>query len=256
MRQGKRVVGTIRVRGAQIDEPQLAFLLALGRGIADVATRTALRDAIEESTRERALATERDRIAADLHDSTGQIFVALGLLAHRHAELLPPESELAAQSRRLVELAEQGKWRMVEALRALTFVPAGPRSLHDSLRGLLPSFEFDSGIKVSLTASARMARGSAMSERALYRVAHEALTNAWRHAHCTFIEVRLECMPRQLALTVTDNGCGFGSGAIVGGHFGIAGLRRAVDEVGGTLETGNAEDWGAFVRATVPREPR
>lgn len=256
MRQGRGVVGTLRVRPAALDDAQLAFLDALGRGVADVASRDALRAAVVESDRERALSAERDRIAADLHDTTGQVFVALGLLARSHVEQLPPGSEHARRAARLAELAEQGKWQMVEALRALTFVPAGPRELPESLRGLLRSFEFDSGIDVGLTVSGAATRLTAATERALYRVAHEALTNAWRHAHCTRISVVLAFSAGEAALTVTDNGVGRLPVPVEGGHFGIAGLRRLMGAVGGELRLEDAPESGLCVSAWVPREPR
>jgi signal transduction histidine kinase len=253
---GRRVIGTLRVRPAELDQEQRSLLDTLGRELAESASRGALRVDVEEARRERALAAERERIAADVHDTAGQLFVALGLLARRHMEQLPKGSDLAQQALRIAELAEQGKWQTVEAVRSIAFVPAGRRGLVPALRALVRSFAADSGIETSLEVSGRPVRQPVPVERALHRVAHEALTNAWRHAHCRHIRVEVAFGSEDVTLSVTDDGVGLaGRPAAIGGHFGVGGMRRLTAEVGGKLRVRNARPRGVLVEARVPKEP-
>jgi GAF domain-containing protein len=114
MRLGKRLMGALRVQPTVLQPGQRAFIEALAGELAAVAHRGALRAAVEEAARERAVAAEREQFAADLHDTAGQGFVAMGLLARCLAEQLPPESEWSAPVLRLAELADQGKHEIDE----------------------------------------------------------------------------------------------------------------------------------------------
>ena len=77
------------------------------------------------------------------------------------------------------------------AIQALAFVPGGDGRLHESLEALVEKFSVDSGIDARLMVVGSRRPLGAKVERALYRVAHEALAGAWRHPGCRTAEVRL-----------------------------------------------------------------
>jgi signal transduction histidine kinase len=257
MRLGRRLVGSLRVRAEDLDDDDLAFLEALAAGVAAVAHRGALRSSSEEASRERAVAAERDRIAADLHDTVGQQFVALGLMANRLVEHLPSGSPWAARVGRLAEMASGGKFEVDQAVRALAFVPAARRGLVPAVRGLCRLVGLDSGLDIVVSVTGRPVRLPATSERALYRVVHEALTNAWRHARCTTVAVQITFERETVGVTVRDDGVGLGVGdeSIHTGN-GLWSMRRTIGEVDGTVRVRNAKPRGAEVSATVPRGAR
>jgi signal transduction histidine kinase len=253
MRLGRRLAGSMRVRPSDLDREQRAFLEALASGVAEAVSRGVLRAAVERAGRDQAVAAERDRLAGDLHDTTGQRFVALGLLAHRLAEQLPADSDLARQALRLSSLAEQGKQEIAQALRALAFLPAR-RGFVASLRALARSTAEDSGIEVEVAVHGRRARLSNRAEHALYRVAHEALANAWRHAGCTAVNIDLRYEADATVLRVQDDGSG-----LRGPHrpgIGITSMRRLVRDAGGSLRVSKVRPHGTRVEATMPKEHR
>jgi signal transduction histidine kinase len=257
MRLGSRLVGMLRVKPSNLTTAQRTFLDALARGLAEVANRGVLRDAVEEAARESAVAADRERMADDLHDTAGQVFVAIGLLARRQASLLPHDSEEANAVRRLAELADGGKWEIEQAVRALPFVPAPKRGLVSSIRALARSLTTDSGIDIQVAIEGEPARLDARVERALYRVFHQALTNAWRHARCRVVRAELTFTDDGVRLTVCDDGVGLKSrGDDDRIHVGLAGMRRAVAEIGGTVDIRNTTPTGVLVDARAPREPR
>ena len=256
MHLGRRAVGTMRVRGVTSRPGELAFLEMLAAGVAEVANRISLRAEMEEAARGRELAEERDRIAADLHDTAGQLFVAIQLLARREAEKLPPDAYWAGRFRRLAELADQGKWEIDQAIDALAFFPSARRGLIPAITALAASFRGDSGLDVIVDVTGRSARLSAKAERALYRVVHESLANAWRHARCSVVRVAVAFEKDCVTLTVTDDGMGLTESIPDRGRVGTHSMRRAITDVGGTFHIRNARPRGVVVEAAIPRDRR
>jgi two-component system, NarL family, sensor histidine kinase UhpB len=105
-------------------------------------------------------------------------------------------------------------------------------------------------------------RGEALSERAAlmaYRFIQEALTNAFRHAGATRIDVTLaferpgldaglrDPALAGLVLRVADNGRGLQAG--VGAGMGLAGMRDRVRMLGGRVDFFTRPEGGAVVEA-------
>ena len=257
MRLGRRRLGALRIHAPGATPELVSFLHAVAWGVGEVASLGVLRSEAEDDARARAVAAERGRIAEELHDTVGQILVAAGLLAQRMAEHIPDDSPLHDPARRIRELAETGKWEIDHAVRALAFVPAATHGIGPALAALTSSFERDSGIPVLLDVSGTATRLGPRAERALYRVTNEALANAWRHSRCTAIRVDLAFEDREVALRVVDDGIGLGTRGTPGTPgFGVAGMRRAVDEVGGTFRVRAGSPRGVVVEAHIGREDR
>jgi signal transduction histidine kinase len=94
------------------------------------------------------------------------------------------------------------------------------------------------------------------TERALSRVAHESLGNAWRHARCSVVRIALSFDESAVTLTVTDDGTGLTESIPDRGRVGTSSMRRAVNEAGGTFRMRNGRPRGTVVEAEVPRERR
>ncbi|MEX2459380.1 MAG: GAF domain-containing protein [Actinomycetota bacterium] len=254
MRLGRQCVGALRVRPAMLSPQEVSFLEVLAREVAEGTIRRSLRASVEEAARERAVVADRERMASDLHDTVGQLVVSIGLLARGQVEDMPP-GPMTVRTARLAELADEAKWEIDQALRALAFVPKSRRGLVPSLRALARSFERDTGIPVILEVAGRPTRLQPRIERALYRVVHQALANAWRHARCASTRVELAFRPDGVGVQVLDDGVGLGGRwpeSRVG--TGIHSMRRAIDEVGGTFRLRNARPRGVRVEAWVGRE--
>lgn len=253
MRLEGRVVGALRMRTPELDADDRVFVRAFARGVAEVAHRGVLRASLESAARDRAVADERDRIAADLHDVIGQLFIAIGLLARRAEDRLPSDSEWSQTFRRIADLGDSGKWKIDQAVRALAFVPAAHRGLPAALRDRADSLHEDSGISVLVDVREWPADVAPEVERTLYRVAHEAMTNAWRHARCTVLRVCLDVDDDELVLSVKDDGIGLrSSGGLDHVGIGLRSMRRATKDVGGSLRLHNVRPHGTEVEARIP----
>ncbi len=255
MHLGRRLYGVLRVRPSVLDAEERSFLEMLARDLAEVAHRDQQRSRLEEAARERVITTERDRIASDLHDTAGQVFVAMGLIARSHLERFNDGDSSTAVVERVAELADRGKFEIDHAARALAFVPATRRGLVPSLGELVKDVERDSGIRTDVRVIGRAERLDSGVERALYRVAHEAVANAWRHAECSEITVEVDFAPSPspdtVVLRVIDDGLGFPDDVSLG--RGLEGMRRAAGECGGSVSLEAGDPSGTLIVATVPR---
>lgn len=248
---GDRLVGALRVTTDRLDAQQTAFLQALARGLADVANRYAVWHALEEAARHRAVTEERDRLACDLHDTVGQLFLAVAMVARQHADDLSPGSVEVDVLHRVAQMADAGKQRIEEATRDLAFAPAIERGLVKAVRGLVDDIVRDSGLDIVVEVTGRDRRLPSPIERALFRVVHEAVTNAWRHADCGQVRVRLDFGPADVTAVITDDGRGLPEHRPVEG-MGTMGMERAMEGVSGSLRRGNRVAGGVEVVATVP----
>jgi signal transduction histidine kinase len=103
---------------------------------------------------------------------------------------------------------------------------------------------------------------------AAYRVVQEALTNVMKHAGPVRTTVRLQYRPRDLLITVSDDGpppgsapaaaagpgAGPGSGSVSGGR-GLIGLRERIAVYGGELDAGPRPGGGWRLTVRIPLEP-
>ena len=88
-----------------------------------------------------------------------------------------------------------------------------------------------------------------------YRIASEALRNAFRHARARRITVEIRYEKRLFRLTVRDDGTGIDDEAIrqpVAGHFGLHGMRERAEIVGGRLEIWSKRDTGTEIELIIP----
>jgi signal transduction histidine kinase len=91
-------------------------------------------------------------------------------------------------------------------------------------------------------------------EANLLRLAQEAVSNAYRHAHARRIEVRLCYQPRSVHLSVVDDGTGLAaSGGDLPIERGLAGMKERATEIGGLLFIETSPGGGTQIRAEVPR---
>src|SRR6185295_3616299 len=103
-----------------------------------------------------------------------------------------------------------------------------PLSLNASLADSLGQLTSHSGARFSFTSSGSARALSPELERNLLRIAHEAVTNAVRHADAGAIEVGLHYEDENVRLLIHDDGRGFDPAATAAGtrgdHFGLVGM--------------------------------
>ncbi|MGI5159558.1 sensor histidine kinase [Microbispora sp. CA-102843] len=227
-----------------------AFVLGMVASIIEARRRREEAQGLLERIRELAVAEERARMAAEMHDSVGHhlTVIKMGLEnAERFRERRPEAAwaEVRQAKELTVEaLADARRW--VRALRPLAL---DGRVGSAALERLAASFD-GTGISVSFEVRGEERRLEADTELVLYRVLQEGLTNALRHARAEHVHGTLTFGDGQVALVVSDDGTGRDDRARCG--FGLTSLADRARALGGTLAGGNRPDGGFELRAELP----
>lgn len=201
---------------------------------------------------------ERQRIARELHDATGQSLTAIAL------GLRGVETRLANDSSGLVEQIRELKSFGVNAIGELREIIADLRPSHLDDLGLVAAlqwyvqeFENRHTIPTTFGVEGQRVRLPAGYEIVLFRIVQEALTNIAKHAGATEAGVKLAFLPAQVAVTIIDNGRGFDPKAIIYNQrphtgWGLLGIQERALLLGGQCEFDSQPGQGARIRVKVP----
>ncbi len=94
-------------------------------------------------------------------------------------------------------------------------------------------------------------RHEAELETALYRIAQEAMTNAFKHSGAESVTVDIQEAQGHVTLRVHDDGQGFDASGTSGG-FGLMSMRERVELLDGTLTIDSAPGAGTTLTARLP----
>jgi signal transduction histidine kinase len=198
---------------------------------------------------------ERRHIARELHDSTGQIVVALGMnlavLQSESEKLLPNTVSALEESARMVK-------ELSRELRTLSHLLHPPlldvAGLESALKWYVQGFAERSGIQAELDLSADLGRLPPEVETAVFRIVQESLTNVHRHAASPTAKVRVIRNDHRVQVEVRDQGKGMnpdtGSARATLG-IGIQGMRERVTQLGGEFQV-RSDAMGTVVLAVLP----
>jgi two-component system, NarL family, sensor histidine kinase UhpB len=229
---------------------------------------TTLGAAVEEKRQlaERAVSLqdlEREEIARELHDEFGPYLFALRVHAGALMRLAKAPAPDADGVRKhggaiLDQINELQKFtrRILERLRPVGLAELGLREALGALQRLWNDSHPD--IAIETTISHTLGERGETADLTIYRVVQEALTNVFRHAKATAVNVSIEPaeLPaggqghRDCALVrVSDNGRGLRPDQKFG--LGLTGMRERILALGGTLTVASGED-GVTIEALVP----
>jgi len=207
-----------------------------------------------------ARVSERTRIARELHDTLLQSFQGL-LLRFQSAAKLLPEKPVEARHR-LDSAIEQAAEAITEGRDAVQGLRASASETNDLANGIAaiaqelttdPSVVESPVIDLEVEGVPRGLNPVVRDEA--YRIASEALRNAFRHAQARRIVVEIRYDKRHFRLRVRDDGKGIDEEVMQrqpSGHFGLPGMRERAETVGGRLEVWTKLDSGTQVELSIP----
>jgi PAS domain S-box-containing protein len=201
---------------------------------------------------------ERRRIARELHDTAGQLLVALNLtLVPVEQELLRNGSGLAREvtaSLRLIEELSSDLRTMSHLLHPPLLDEAG---LHSAVRWYVEGFAERSKIEVDLQLDPEVGRIPAEFETAIFRIVQECLTNIHRHSGSSSASIAITRDGNEIKLEIRDRGKGMPM-PIPRAGVGIQGMRERVRQLGGQLEIESGKSGtqvtAIFSAAAIPQE--
>ena len=200
---------------------------------------------------------ERRRIARELHDSAGQILVALDInlsLVQKNEGLAPNAANAVRESIALVQ-------QLSKELRTTSHLLHPPlldeSGLPSAVRWFVDGFAKRSKISVDLEIAPDLGRLPRELETTIFRMVQECLTNIHRHSGSPTANIRIARNSNHVSVAVRDRGKGMSAdnyrnsfGPITPG-VGIQGMRERVRQLGGHLQIHSGTS-GTTVRATLP----
>jgi len=185
------------------------------------------------------LASERDRIAHEMHDGVIQSLfsISLGLELCKKQVFRDPGMVAGRLDDLQMHLnaAMNELRRFVYDLRPMKLNELG---LTGAIEYWIREITLGRGIKGALVVEGQRPRLSAASEACLYRVAKEAVSNVVKHSGASRFEVRLSGNEHLVRMSITDDGCGFDATDVINGDgpgLGLKSIRERIDHEGGTL---------------------
>jgi PAS domain S-box-containing protein len=231
---------------------------AVGRDITAVRRLRAEQDKAREAAREAELASQRLRIAHDLHDTLARSIVTLIL----EMGLVAKTTRDGEARAKLIELQAEARAGLAEARDAITRLRAARRDEDDPKR-IVEAFAKRAREKAPLELRADLSLDiSALpSETAevLSRILREALRNIELHACARRVDIDMREQDGAVHLDISDDGVGFDPARPAAGHFGLVGMKERAAAINATLAIVSAPREGAHLSLRAPlggREPQ
>jgi signal transduction histidine kinase len=215
----------------------------------------------QEWLAQEALASERARIARELHDIVAHSVSVMGVQAGAARMSMDTDPDRAREV--LISIEETAREavgelrRLLGILRPINQPPdLAPQPGLADLPGLLAQSR-QAGVSVTLTVEGEPDLLPAGVDLAAYRIVQEALTNVRKHAAPCTASVRIACTGTDVTVEVRDTGtpaCPAGTGKNAG--HGLVGMRERAAVYGGSLEAGPDQAGGFRVCAVLPARRR
>ncbi len=204
---------------------------------------------------------ERTRIARDLHDTLLQSFQGLLLRFQTVRELLrtrPAEAEKTLES--AIEQTAQAITEGREAVQGLRASAVEPNDLAAAIAKLEEDIGAETGsgtsVKLHVAVEGMPRTLNPIVRDEIYRIAREAVRNAFRHAEAKQIEVEIRYDEQQLRMRVRDDGKGLEPKLLNAegrtGHFGLNGMRERANLMRGKLTIWSAPGSGTEIELIIP----
>jgi ligand-binding sensor domain-containing protein/signal transduction histidine kinase len=217
-------------------------------------------------SRFRAVLSERNRLAREMHDTLIQGCVSVSALLEAHSSLghaepgAIPDSGLDAkndlldyartQLRSTIDEARQAVWDLRQSSESTSDI--GPLLGSMTERG---SHEF--GVPVECRTSGKPFALDQSTTHEVLMVAREAIYNSIRHGQPNKVQLSLNFGEQACSVEVRDDGTGFDTAAMAShpsGHYGVIGMKERVERIGGKLILHSRIGSGTELLIEVPRK--
>ncbi|WP_167221035.1 sensor histidine kinase [Massilia rubra] len=208
-----------------------------------------LRERIEERH------SERERIARDLHDTLLQGVHGLILRFQAIVYTIPAGSPARHSLEDALDRADQVLIEGRDRVRDLRIGAIDLSELHDALHKLGAELEQKGGARFSLTVRGTPAPLRPLVRDEVYQVGHEAIVNAFRHAHALHVKVDIDYGARLFLMTVGDDGLGIDASYTTPqgrpDHWGLRGMHERVARIGAQLLIDSDPARGSEIRLGI-----
>lgn len=201
--------------------------------------------------------SERQRIARELHDETGQALTAIGLgLRGLTGSVRASNLDATKQNLHHLELLTTHSLdelqRLIADLRPSHLDDLG---LPSALRWYAGSLQERVELEIHVEINGDEKPVPSPVKTALFRIAQEALTNVIKHAHAKSVQVFLTFAEKSIIIRVVDDGQGFvidSIGQTKRVPWGLKGMEERTELLGGHFQILSEPGHGTIVEVTFP----
>ncbi len=205
---------------------------------------------------------ERERIARELHDTLLQSFQGLTLQFQRARNLLPDRAEEAIPSLdKALDGAEEAIIEGRDAIHDLRSSTTSATSFAEEITALgeelaakVTNQKEPVQFRTVVEGSVRALRPNAYID--IFRIAREALRNAFMHSQGRSIETELAYTESLFRLRLRDDGKGIDPDERIRaertGHWGLKGMRVRAERLGGELDLWSEPGAGTEIELRIP----
>lgn len=207
-----------------------------------------------EAGRTTAVAAERQRMQASLHDSVGAMLFSIGAQVRDLRTTLPDNPVLRTRLGRLESDVSAASLALRESLLALS-ESSHERALPVELAEHCRSFEARTGVPARLVQLGEVAPLDAERTTLLISAVREGLLNAEKHADAATVVVSLAMVDGGVQVAVADDGCPAESAVVDNPDGAGLGIRMLVDRaarLNGRVSLVHDEDGGTTLRMLLP----
>ena len=207
-------------------------------------------------------ATERNRLARELHDSVSQALFSMTMHAST-AQLALAKAGLAENSpaaRAVARLRTLTAGALAE-MRALIFElrpgALAEEGLVSALRRQATAISAREEMQITIDGPDSRLNLAPAAEEHAYRLVLEAWHNTVKHAGAAAITTTVTASAAAVTVQVTDNGCGFDPATVPPGHLGLQTMRERAAAIGAAFHLASAPGKGTTITFQMPsRQPR
>lgn len=199
---------------------------------------------------------ERQRIARELHDETGQALTAIGLGLRGVSTMLSQNPGKAATNLAQLETTT------ANALTELQRLIADLRPSHLDDLGLPSALRWYAGeiegripLKIDVAIQGQPVQLTPEANTTVFRIFQEALTNIIKHAQANHVQVTLAYQEQEINLRVQDNGKGFDPALRANPNrptWGLTGMEERAALLNGRMVIFSLPGQGTLVEMTIP----
>jgi signal transduction histidine kinase len=203
---------------------------------------------------------ERQRIARDLHDETGQALTAIGMGLRGLSTALTNNrnrDQTVKTLRQLETLTTDSLHELQRLIADLRPSHLDDLGLPAALRWYAGIVQERTGLKIMVDIEGDEVLISSALKIAIFRIVQEALNNITKHARAKDVYIKLEYQPEHVVVSVRDDGVGFDLDTVRMSRarrpsFGLAGMQERAALVKGEVSIQSSPGQGTLVIARLP----
>jgi signal transduction histidine kinase len=216
-----------------------------------------------EQEQELAVLRERTRLAREMHDTLGHALVLISVkleAAQRLRKRDPERCERELESTK--EVARESMTALRASIANLRTPALEREHIYRALSRSTSELAHRTGLHVTYTLQADIERLPEPVEETLWKVWQEALTNIEKHAHASYVELRIMRQEETLLMSIHDDGIGLpqdlcqahenGSLTFPNDRYGLRGMLERVEGLGGHLSLDSAKGQGTTINIDLP----